>query len=164
MTLALCPGSFDPPTNGHVDIVERAARLFDEVVVAVLHNPGKQALLAPAERVALLEAALAHVPGVTVLPHDGLLVDLARSVGAGVLVKGLRSTSDMGYELQMAHVNATLLPAADTLFIAASPRWGFVSSSLVKEVARYGGDVSGFVPAPVAEALRRLFTANGDRV
>lgn len=164
MTIALCPGSFDPPTNGHVDIVERASRHFDRVVVAVVHNPAKRPLLELAERVDLLRMALDHVSGVRVVGYEGLLVDLARQEGASVLVKGLRSTSDMGYELQMAHVNATLLPDADTLFIAASPRWGFVSSSLVKEVARYGGDVSGFVPAAVAAALGRHFTGNGDSV
>ena len=149
MALALCPGSFDPPTNGHIDIVERAARHFDRVIVAVLRNPDKKPLL---------EAALGHLPGVEVDSFEGLLVDLAKRRGADVIVKGLRSTSDMGYELQMAHINAALAPGTDTVFIAASPEWTFVSSSMVKQVASYGGDVGPFVPPLVAEALARHFT------
>ena len=158
MTLALCPGSFDPPTNGHVDIVERAARHFDRVVVAVLRNPDKKPLLEVEERVKLLEAVLGHLRGVEVDSFDGLLVDLAKKRAADVIVKGLRSTSDMGYELMMAHINAALAPGTDTVFIAASPAWTFVSSSMVKQVASYGGDVGPFVPALVAEALARHFT------
>lgn len=157
MTLALCPGSFDPPTNGHVDVVERASRHFERVIVAVVHNPSKRGLLRPEERVALLEEALAHLPSVSVEAYEGLLVDLVRERGAGVILKGLRSTSDTPYELQMATINATLLPFADTMFVVASPRWSFVSSSMVKEVARYGGDVSSFVPEGVARALARCY-------
>jgi len=162
--VALCPGSFDPPTNGHIDVVERASRHFPRLIVAVLRNAAKEALLPVPERVRLLREALSHLPAVEVESFEGLLVDLARERGAGVIVKGLRSTSDMGYELQMAHINASLLPEADTLFIAASPRWSFLSSSMVKEVARYGGDVSGFVPPPVAAALARHLTADADKV
>ena len=157
MTTALCPGSFDPPTNGHVDVVERAARHFDHIVVAVLRNPAKQPLMPAEQRVLLLREALGHLPGVAVESYEGLLVDLARHLGAGVIVKGLRSTSDTAYELQMATINATLAPTIDTLFIAASPQWSFVSSSMVKDIARYGGEVRSFVPAPVAEALIRCF-------
>lgn len=157
MTLALCPGSFDPPTNGHVDIVQRTARHFDRVIVAVLHNPDKRPLLAVEERVKLLEVVLGGLPGVGVIGFEGLLVDLARDRRADVIVKGLRSTSDMGYELQMAHINAALAPGTDTVFIAASPAWSFVSSSMVKQVASYGGDVRPFVPQQVAEALARHF-------
>lgn len=157
MSLALCPGSFDPPTNGHIDIVQRASRHFDRVIVAVLRNPSKEPLLAVEERVKLLEEALADLPSVEVVGFEGLLVDLARERGADVIVKGLRSTSDMGYELQMAHINAALLGATDTVFIAASPEWSFVSSSMVKQVAHYGGDVSAFVPPSVVEALARHF-------
>jgi len=158
VTLALCPGSFDPPTNGHVDIVERAARHFDRVLVAVLRNPDKKPLLEVEERVKLLEAVLGHLRGVEVDSFDGLLVDLAKKRAADVIVKGLRSTSDMGYELMMAHINAALAPGTDTVFIAASPAWTFVSSSMVKQVASYGGDVGPFVPPLVAEALARHFT------
>ena len=155
--VALCPGSFDPPTNGHVDIVVRAARLFERLVVAVVGNPDKRPLLPAAERVALLEGALGGVPGVEVCSFEGLLVDLARELGAGVIVKGLRSTSDMGFELQMAHINAALAPGTDTVFIAASPAWSFVSSSMVRQVASFGGDVGPFVPTGVGEALDRAF-------
>ncbi|MGH2718633.1 MAG: pantetheine-phosphate adenylyltransferase [Actinomycetota bacterium] len=157
MTIALCPGSFDPPTNGHIDVVERASRHFDQVIVAVLRNPAKTPLLDPEERVRLLEQCLAHVPHVEVESYEGLLVELAARREAGVIVKGLRTTSDTAFELQMATINASLLPTTDTLFIVSSPEWSFVSSSMVKEVARYGGDVGRFVPAPVAEALARHF-------
>jgi len=135
--VALCPGSFDPPTNGHIDVVERASRHFPRLIVAVLRNSAKEALLPASERVRLLRETLSHLPAVEVESFEGLLVDLARERGAGVIVKGLRSTSDMGYELQMAHI---------------------------KEVARYGGDVSGFVPPPVAAALARHLTADADKV
>ncbi len=164
MVLAVCPGSFDPPTNGHIDVIERASRHFDRLIVAVLRNPAKAPLFAVEERVTLLKEALVHLSGVEVHSFEGLLVDLARQRGAAVIVKGLRSTSDTGYELQMADINATLLPETDTLFIAASPRWSFVSSSMVKEIARYGGDVTNFVPGHVAAALARHFSPNGDKV
>jgi pantetheine-phosphate adenylyltransferase len=155
MTLALCPGSFDPPTNGHVDVVERAARHFDRVLVAVARNPGKQPLFDAEERVKLLQEALAGLAGVEVVAHEGLLVDLARERGADVIVKGLRAGSDVEYELQMAQMNATLAPGLETLFVTATPAWAFLSSSLVKEVARYGGGIDGFVPPVVAEGLKR---------
>ena len=157
MTLALCPGSFDPPTNGHVDVVERAARHFGRVIVAVALNPGKQPLFDADERVALLEEALAHLDGIEVLAYGGLLVDLARERGVDVIVKGLRAGSDVEYELQMAQMNARLAPDVDTVFVATNPRWGFISSSSVKEVARYGADISGLVPPGVEKALRRVF-------
>lgn len=157
MTLALCPGSFDPPTNGHVDVVERAARHFGRVIVAVALNPGKQPLFGAEERVALLEEALAHLEGIEVLAYGGLLVDLARERGVDVIVKGLRAGSDVEYELQMAQMNARLNPDVDTVFVATNPRWGFISSSSVKEVARYGADISGLVPTGVERALRRVF-------
>ncbi|HEY8201788.1 MAG TPA: pantetheine-phosphate adenylyltransferase [Actinomycetota bacterium] len=157
MTLALCPGSFDPPTNGHVDVVERAVRHFDRVIVAVVRNPSKQPLFGAEERVKLLQEALAGLAGVEVVVHEGLLVDLARERGVDVIVKGLRAGSDVEYELQMAQMNARLLPEVDTFFVATNPRWAFISSSSVKEVARYGADVSGLVPPAVAEALARRF-------
>jgi pantetheine-phosphate adenylyltransferase len=162
--LALYPGSFDPPTNGHLDVAERASRLFPRVIVAVLPNPAKSVLLPAAERVELLGEVLSHLPGVEVEAFDGLLVDLALARGAGVIVKGLRSTSDMSYELQMAHINSSLLPGTETVFIAASLQWSFVSSSMVRQIAGYGGDVSPFVPPSVTVALKRRFAANGDKV
>ena len=154
MTTALCPGSFDPPTNGHVDVVERAGRLFERVVVAVVVNPAKRPLFSAEERVDLLRAAVAHVDNADVASFDGLLVDFARARGVAVVLKGLRAVSDFDYELQMAEMNAAIAPEIDTMFLTAKPSWAFLSSSLVKEVARYGGPIDAFVPAEVARALR----------
>ena len=153
MTLtALCPGTFDPVTNGHLDVVGRAASLFDAVEVAVLENPSKAPLFAADERVALLQEAVSDVPNVRVGTFGGLLVDYARAHGARVIVKGLRAVSDYEYEIQMAQMNQRI-GGIETLFMATSPRWSFLSSSLVKEVARLGGDVSGLVPDHVRAAL-----------
>ncbi|MGH2772031.1 MAG: pantetheine-phosphate adenylyltransferase [Actinomycetota bacterium] len=159
MTLAICPGSFDPPTNGHIDVVQRACRHFETVLVAVLDNPAKKTLFPASERVELLRKALAGCPNARVEAYRGLLVDLARARGAQMVVKGLRALSDVEYELQMAQINAKLLDGLDTAFIATNPRWSFISSSLVKEVASYGGDVSELVPAGVEEALKQRFRA-----
>ena len=153
MTAALCPGSFDPPTNGHVDVIERTSRHFESVVVAVIANPSKEPLFSLAERKDMLEAALAHVDNVEIDSFDGLLVEYARHRGVNVVVKGLRAVSDFEYELQMAEMNAALAPGLDTMFVTAKPAWAFLSSSLVKEVARFGGPVEGLVPEAVAEAL-----------
>jgi pantetheine-phosphate adenylyltransferase len=155
----LCPGSFDPPTNGHVDVVERAARHFDSVLVAVIENPSKRALFTPGERMDLLQASVGHVRNVEIASFDGLLVDFARERGFMLVIKGLRAVSDFDYELQMAEMNAALAPGMDTIFMAASPERGFLSSSLVKEVVRYGGDVSRLVPGAVAAALRERLSA-----
>jgi pantetheine-phosphate adenylyltransferase len=157
MTTALYPGSFDPPTNGHVDVVERACRHFERVIIAVVTNPNKRPLFDAEERVKLLETTLAHLGNVEIVQHDGLTVDLAREVGAGVIVKGLRAVSDLESELQMAQMNATLLPDADTFFVATNPKWSFISSTLIREVARLGGSVSGMVPPEVGEALKSKF-------
>jgi pantetheine-phosphate adenylyltransferase len=153
MHTALCPGSYDPPTNGHVDVIERAARYFDSVVVAVIANPSKEPLFTLDERKELLADALSHVDNIEIASFDGLLVDLARARGLSIVVKGLRAISDFEYELQMAQMNATLQPGMDTLFVTANPSWAFLSSSLVKEVAKYGGAVEGLVPPGVAKAL-----------
>ena len=158
MAIALCPGSFDPPTNGHVDVVERAARYFDSVIVAVIANPSKSPLFTLEERTELLAGALSHVANVSIESFDGLLVDFARERGVGLVVKGLRAVSDFEYELQMAQMNTALAPGLDTMFVTAKPAWAFLSSSLVKEVARYGGDVESLVPAPVAKALAEKFS------
>jgi pantetheine-phosphate adenylyltransferase len=149
---ALCPGTFDPVTNGHVDIVQRAAGLFDRVVVAVVENPAKEPLFAVVERVDMLRESLADLSNVEVESFSGLLVDHARTRGVGVIVKGLRAVSDFDYELQMAQMNRHL-GEVETCFVPTSPRWSYLSSSLVKEIARFGGDVSGLVPE---SALRRL--------
>lgn len=153
MHTALCPGSYDPPTNGHVDVIERAARYFDAVVVAVIANPSKQPLFSLQERTDLLADALAHVENIEIAAFDGLLVDLARERGLSIVVKGLRAVSDFEYELQMAQMNSALEPGLDTLFVTAKPSWAFLSSSLVKEVAKYGGAIEGLVPPGVAKAL-----------
>jgi pantetheine-phosphate adenylyltransferase len=149
---ALCPGTFDPVTNGHLDVIGRAASMFDEVVVAVLENPSKTPLFAVEERIRLLETGLEAHGNTRVGSFGGLLVDYARAQGARVIVKGLRAVSDYEYEIQMAQMNQRI-GDIDTLFMATSPKWSFLSSSLVKEVARHGGDVEGLVPDHVRKAL-----------
>jgi pantetheine-phosphate adenylyltransferase len=162
VTTALCPGSFDPPTNGHVDVIERAARHFESVCVAVIANPSKEALFSLEERTEMLEDVLSHVDNIEVASFDGLLVEFARERGMSVIVKGLRAVSDFEYELQMAQMNAALLPGLDTMYFTSKPAWAFLSSSLVKEVARFGGAVDGLVPPLVAKALAERY-AGGPR-
>jgi pantetheine-phosphate adenylyltransferase len=149
---ALCPGTFDPVTRGHLDIIERASRQFETVVAAVLENPSKEPLFGLEERVAMLKEAVSQLKGVEVDSFNGLLVDFARRRGASVIVKGLRAVSDFDYELQMAQMNHRL-SGVETLFVATSPEWSFLSSSLLKEVARFGGDVEPFVPRFVMDRL-----------
>jgi len=150
---ALCPGTFDPVTNGHLDIIERAARRFDALVVGVLDNPAKQPLFGVEERVGMLKEVTHDLPNVEIDSFTGLLVDYAARRGADVVVKGLRAVSDYEYEIQMAQMNH-LLAGVETLFMTTAPEWSFLSSSLVKEVAGFGGDIRGLVPAVVAERLR----------
>ena len=157
MTAALCPGSFDPPTNGHIDVIERTSRHFERVLVAVIANPSKEPLFTLEERKDMLADALGHVGNVEIDSFDGLLVDYARTREVNVVVKGLRAVSDFEYELQMAEMNAALAPGLDTMFLTAKPAWAFLSSSLVKEVARFGGPVEGLVPTSVAAALSRRY-------
>ncbi|TFV61764.1 pantetheine-phosphate adenylyltransferase [Geodermatophilus sp. DF01-2] len=152
MRRAVCPGSFDPVTNGHVDVITRAAALYDELVVAVLVNPGKAGLFTVEERMALLRESVADVPNVTIDSFQGLLVDYCRSHGIPVVVKGLRAVSDFEYELQMAQMNRELA-GVETLFVPTAPQVGHLSSSLVKQIATFGGDVSGLVPEAVHERL-----------
>ncbi len=154
MRKVVCPGSFDPVTNGHLDIVARASTIFDEVVVAVLGNEAKRGLFSVDERVSLLAEAVSDFDNVEVSTFEGLLVDFCRDQGAVAVVKGLRSGGDFDYEVQMAQMNERL-SGVQTVFIPASPALSFVASSLVKEVARFGGDVSGLVPSYVLEPLRR---------
>jgi pantetheine-phosphate adenylyltransferase len=149
---ALCPGTFDPVTNGHLDIIGRTSKTFEHVVVGVLENPSKQPLFDRDERVSLLEEACADLGNVRVVSFHGLLVEFARSEGADVIVKGLRAVSDYEYEIQMAQMNHRI-GEIETFFIPTNPRWSFLSSSLVKEVARYGGDVHGLVPDHVRARL-----------
>ncbi|MGH2636339.1 MAG: pantetheine-phosphate adenylyltransferase [Actinomycetota bacterium] len=150
---ALCPGTFDPVTNGHLDIIERAARRFDALVVGVLDNPAKQPLFGVEERVGMLKEVTHDLPNVEIDAFTGLLVDYAMSRGVDVVVKGLRAVSDYEYEIQMAQMNHSLA-GVETLFMTTAPQWSFLSSSLVKEVAEFGGDVRGLVPPVVAERLR----------
>ena len=152
----LCPGTFDPVTNGHLDIIERASRHFDRLVVGVLQNPSKAPLFSVEERVSLLKEVTSGLPNVEVGSFSGLLVDYARQQEAAVIVKGLRAVTDFDYELQMAQMNYQL-GSIDTLFMPTSARWSFLSSSLVREVARFGGDVSKMVPPQVAERLQERF-------
>jgi pantetheine-phosphate adenylyltransferase len=153
MRRAVCPGSFDPITNGHLDVIERASRLFDEIVVAVGVNISKNRLFDADERVEMIQEATAHVPNVSVDTFRGLLVDFCVAHEISAIVKGLRAVSDFDYELQMGQMNLSLAEV-DTLFMPADPHYSFLSSSLVKEVATYGGDVSGLVPEPVLRRLR----------
>jgi pantetheine-phosphate adenylyltransferase len=157
---ALCPGTFDPVTNGHLDIIERAARRFDALVVGVLDNPAKQPLFAVEERVSMLKEATHHLPNVEVDAFSGLLVDYAKRRGADVVVKGLRAVTDFEYEIQMAQMNHSLT-GLETLFMTTAPQWSFLSSSLIKEVARFGGGVSGLVPPVVVERLREQMASGG---
>ena len=149
---ALCPGTFDPVTNGHLDIIGRAAETFDAVVVGALENPSKQPMFSLEERVAMLKEACSDMPGVSVVSFRGLLVDFARTQSVGVIVKGLRAVSDYEYEIQMAQMNHRLA-GVETLLMPTNPSWSFLSSSLVKEVAKLGGDVAGLVPDHVRDAL-----------
>jgi pantetheine-phosphate adenylyltransferase len=150
---ALCPGTFDPVTNGHLDIIERAAQRFDALIVGVLDNPSKQPLFGVEERVTLLKEVTHGLKNVEVEAFSGLLVEYVTGRGADVVVKGLRAVTDFEYEIQMAQMNHSLA-GVETLFMTTAPQWSFLSSSLVKEVARFGGDVSGLVPPIVAERLR----------
>jgi pantetheine-phosphate adenylyltransferase len=149
---AVCPGSFDPVTNGHVDVIQRAARLYDELVVAVLVNPGKAGLFPVEERMDMLRDAVADLPNVVIDSFQGLLVDYCRSHEIPVIVKGLRAVSDFEYELQMAQMNRELA-GVETLFVPTAPQVGHLSSSLVKQIALFGGDVSKLVPKAVHDRL-----------
>jgi pantetheine-phosphate adenylyltransferase len=153
MLRVVCPGSFDPPHLGHLDVIGRVAGLADEVVVAVLVNPAKRGLFDVDERVAMLEEITADLPNVTVTSFHGLLVDFCRDRGIRAVVKGLRAAGDFGYELQMAQMNQRL-SGVDTLFLSSSPEYGFVSSSLLKEVATYGGDIAHLLPDSVHTRLQ----------
>jgi pantetheine-phosphate adenylyltransferase len=162
MRRVVCPGSFDPVTNGHLDIVERASRLYDQVTVAVLINENKQGLFTVDERMLMLREVTEHFGNVRVDSFHGLLVDYCRSHGIPAIVKGLRAVSDFDYELQMAQMNHRLAQV-ETLFVATNPEYSFLSSSLIKEVARFGGDVSGLVPDIVREHLVARVARNGDQ-
>ena len=152
--IAVYPGTFDPITNGHVDLVDRAAPLFDRLIVGVAESPAKGPALELGLRVDLAREALAHHANVEVRGFDSLLAHFVSDVGGGVLLRGLRAVSDFEYEFQLASMNRHLIPEVETLFLTPAEQYGFISSSLVREISRLGGDVSGFVPAAVAEALQ----------
>lgn len=158
---AVYPGTFDPVTNGHVDVAGRASRMFHRVIIAVAENPGKRPFFDIDERVRLAEAAFSDFPNIEVRPFSTLLVDYARGQGAGVILRGLRAVSDFEFEVQLSGMNRQLAPDVETLFIAAAQQYGFVSSSLVREIASLGGDVSEFVPPAVKQALDRRFDGRG---
>src|SRR5437867_11313602 len=157
MRRAIYPGSFDPVTNGHLDVIERARKLFDEVVVAVAHNDEKQALFSLEERLELLKTSIGKIDNVRIAQFDGLLVDFAASENGSDAVRGLRAVSDFEFEFQMALMNRKLDAQVETIFLMPKEEYTYLSSRIIKEIARLGGDVSSFVPPVVAVALGRKF-------
>jgi pantetheine-phosphate adenylyltransferase len=151
---ALFPGTFDPPTNGHVDLIQRGAKLFGHLTVAVLNNPGKDPLFSVAERVEMLQEVIVPLPNVSVATFDGLTVEFARQQGAAAILRGIRAISDYEYEFQMALMNRRLAPEIETVFLQPAGRYSFVSSRMLKEVFSFGGDVTGLVPPNVIKRLR----------
>ncbi|MCI5648673.1 MAG: pantetheine-phosphate adenylyltransferase [Fusicatenibacter sp.] len=159
MKIAVYPGTFDPVTYGHLDVVMRASKLFDRVIVGVLHNSTKSPLFSVEERVNILKKAVAEIPNVEVQSFRGLAVEFARECQAHTIVRGLRAITDFEYELQMAQTNRILEPEVDTTFLITSLEYAYLSSTTVKEVAAFGGDIHNFVPDFVAEEIRRKYTA-----
>ena len=157
MLRAVYPGSFDPVTNGHIDVARRAGKIFDRVVVAVAVNAGKSPLFTTEERIDLIRAACSDIPNLEVSSFNGLLAHSLERFDAGAVIRGLRAVSDFEYEFQMALMNRGLNEKCETLFMMPSPEYSFVSSRLIKEITRCGGDVSAFVPPVVAEAMRKKF-------
>ena len=160
MRRAIYPGSFDPVTNGHLDVIERAHKLFDEVIVAVAHNDEKQALFSLQERLDLLRATAVKIARVQITQFDGLLVEFAAAQKATAVIRGLRAVSDFEFEFQMALMNRKLETSVETIFLMPKEEFTYLSSRLVKEIARLGGDVSSFVPSAVAKALGNKFAAS----
>lgn len=152
-TKAIYPGTFDPITNGHLDIITRAAGMFDKVVLAIAASPSKKPMFDLAERVALATEATAHLANIEVVGFSDLMANFARSQQANILIRGLRAVADFEYEMQLAHMNRHLMPELESVFLMPSTEWSFISSSLVKEVARHQGDVTHFLPANVHQAL-----------
>jgi pantetheine-phosphate adenylyltransferase len=157
MAVALYPGTFDPITRGHVDLVERACRLFSKVILAVANNPGKKPLFTMEERVELSRGALAHLPNAEVTAISGLTVEYAKEHGIDVILRGLRAVSDFEHEFQLAGMNRHLAPTVETLFLTPSEKYSYISSTLVREIAAFNGDVSSFVTSNVAAELKRRF-------
>lgn len=157
MRTAVYPGSFDPVTLGHLDIIERSSKIVDKLVVGVLQNSAKNPLFSVEERVTMLKEVTAHLSNVQVVSFDGLLVDFARQSHAAVVVRGLRAITDFEYELQMSQTNRIMCPGLDTIFLTTDLKYAYLSSSIVREVAQYGGDISSFVPATIAERVLGKF-------
>lgn len=157
MNTAVYPGSFDPCTNGHLDVIKRAAKVFDKVIVAVLSNSVKNPLFSAEERVELIKKAAADIPNIEVISFSGLLVDCMKNCGANIVIKGLRAVSDFEYEFQMALINRKLSPEFETLFIPTSTEYMFLSSSIVKEIASYNGDLTGLVHPDIIPAVKSRF-------
>jgi len=157
MSRAIYPGSFDPVTNGHLDVIERARKLFDEVIVAVAHNDEKEALFTLQERLGLLQETVGKIDNVRIAQFEGLLVEFAMEQKARAVIRGLRAVSDFEFEFQMALMNRKLETGVETIFLMPKEEYTYLSSRIIKEIARLGGDISGFVPACVAKALRRKF-------
>lgn len=156
--LAVVPGSFDPITNGHLDIIKRAAKVFEKVNVVIMNNSAKNSLFAVEERLALIEEVTAELPNVKVETSSGLMIDYAESVGAVAVVRGLRAVTDFEYEMQITSMNRVLDESIETFFIMTNNQYSFLSSSIVKEVAKYGGNISALVPKPVELALKNKFS------
>ncbi|MEE8731747.1 MAG: pantetheine-phosphate adenylyltransferase [Rahnella inusitata] len=158
-TKAIYPGTFDPMTNGHLDIVSRAALIFDHVILAIAASPSKKPMFTLEERVALATQVTSHLKNVEVIGFSDLMANFAKAQGANVLVRGLRAVSDFEYEMQLANMNRHLLPTLESVFMMPSKEWSFISSSLVKEVARHGGDITPFLPQVVTQALMEKISA-----
>lgn len=161
--IAIYPGTFDPVTFGHLDLIERGARMFDSLVVAVARNSAKAPLFPAEERLEMVREVTSAIPNLRVELFDSLLLEYARRVGAGVILRGLRAVSDFEYELQIALTNRRLAPELETIFMAPNNNFTYLSSSVVREIARYGGSVEEFVPTPVVARLRRRFTQTPPR-
>lgn len=156
--IAVCPGSFDPITYGHLDIIERASKLFDTVYVSVLKNSSKQGLFTPEERVALIESVTHNLDNVRVIEFKGLLIECCQEVGASAIVRGLRAVSDFEYEMQLTSMNRKLDDSIETMYMMTNNNYSFISSSIVKEVAKYGGKIEDLVPPEVEDALKVKFS------
>ncbi len=161
MRTAVYPGSFDPITNGHLDIIERAAKVYDKVIVGVLNNSSKNPVFTVEERADMIRRVTAHIPNVRTDTFSGLLVDFAKNNGAAVIVKGLRTVADFEYEMQMALLNKTLNPEYETMFMMTNTKYSYISSSLIKEVAKYNRSLEGLVPDEIIGTIKRKFEKKG---
>lgn len=160
--ICVYPGSFDPVTNGHLDLIERGAAIFDEVIVAILHNPAKTGRFPVEKRLEMLRKACAHLPNVRFDRFDGLLVDYMRQSGAKVVLRGLRAVTDFESEFQMAQLNRQMAPEVETLFLMTSPEHACLSSSAVREIGMFGGDIAPFVPACIAQEAAQMLNPHGE--